>query len=335
MPGVSRTARAGALAAICAAGCAPYVIASPSKPPVDPAALVPADAAELCVLRTTVPGGTGVVRDNGHVVGATRGSGYFCYRARPGAHGIATWMGGDSATLDVVVAPGERVFLKAALVGGLVELTRVPAPDAVALLPTLPFQQVVSGPEPVLSSSALAEPSADSAPPPDADLRPRRRPSDLSYGAALGVGVGVARVPPATQPAPDFSALGSLWVGIPPSDYVFLGLRVDLPYVGGAGRTDVLVHLAVFPAAERAGWARDLMVFADGGLRLQTLLGASASGSQIGGAGRVGLGLERWRLGPVWLGPFVSGDMARAGGEDDAAVFAGVLASVYPRGAKR
>jgi hypothetical protein len=53
---------------------------------------VPARAARICVLRpsTLARDVTMEVRDNGRLVGATRGASYFCYLAEPGEHQLAS-----------------------------------------------------------------------------------------------------------------------------------------------------------------------------------------------------------------------------------------------------
>jgi hypothetical protein len=329
----------GAPLLLVTSGCFPYTVDTPRAPPVDPSAAVRPDAAEVCVIRTTVPGGTHVLRDNGHLVGATLGKGYFCYGARPGGHRLASAVGSSTATLDLVLGAGERVFLRQSF-GEEAELARVPEPEARTALVRLPFEQLVGAPEPVLSPQALADAAADlpAVPPPASPppvSAPRRRPSGLAYGLAAGLGLGASRVPPATQTASGFAALASIWAGVPASDFLRLALRVDLSLVDGAGRSDVLLHLAWFPGAQRSGKVADFMIFAEGGVRLPTAVGSGPGDPQAGGAGRLGVGWEPWSLGPVVVGPFLSGEIARGGGESNGALIGGLGASLYPKAAPR
>lgn len=61
-----------------------------ARPPAEPAP--PGGSAQVCVLRpeTIAADTTMEVRDNGRVVGATRGATYFCYLAAPGEHQITS-----------------------------------------------------------------------------------------------------------------------------------------------------------------------------------------------------------------------------------------------------
>jgi hypothetical protein len=329
----------GAPLVLLTAGCFPYTIDMPGTPPVDPSAAVRADAAEVCVIRTSVAGGTQVLRDNGQLAGATLGKGYFCYGARPGAHRLTSEAGSTAVTVDVVLAAGERVFLRQSF-GEEAELVRVREPEARAALGRLPFEQLVGAPEPVLSPQALAGAAADlpapppPGPPPPASP-PRRRPSGLAYGLAAGLGLGASRAPPATETTSGFAALASIWAGVPATDSLLLAVRIDLSLAGGAGRSDVLLHLAWFPGAARSGKVADFMIFADGGVRLPTAVGSGPGDPRVGGAGRLGIGWEPWSLGPVVVGPFLSGEMSRGGGESDAALIGGLGASLYPKAAPR
>jgi hypothetical protein len=88
-------------------GCSAYSLAEPKAPPV--AAFGPAlraETATVCVVRPShfAVAVTFVVRDNGQLVGATRGESYFCYEAQPGRHAIA------SSTGDPIDADGEAAL---------------------------------------------------------------------------------------------------------------------------------------------------------------------------------------------------------------------------------
>jgi hypothetical protein len=327
-------------AVLLAAGCTPFQVEMPQTPPVDPGGVVPPGAAEVCVLRTRRGVGTQLVRDNGLLVGATQGRAYLCYRAHPGPHHVDIRAAEDQAAVDLLLAAGERVFLRPSPVLAEGGISRVPEGEARAELNGLPFQQLVSAPEPVLPPPALAD-AASGAPraerpsssAPEEPLR--RRPGGIAYGFAAGLGVAATRIPPATETTPSFGALGSLWVGYAPADLVTLAVRVDLPFVAGVGRTDVALHVALYPAAYARGSVRDFMIFVDGGVRLPTASGSTTGDPQAGGAARLGLAWERWLVGPLQLGPFVSGEISRGGPEADGALLVGISASVYPKGARR
>lgn len=73
-----------------ASGCTSWKLAEPAAPPISPLAPAPHHTAKVCVVRTSVlaQAVTFPTRDNGVLVGATRGRGHFCWFAEPGAHDI-------------------------------------------------------------------------------------------------------------------------------------------------------------------------------------------------------------------------------------------------------
>lgn len=75
--------RALVLAGLALVGCAQ---------PEAPAAPLPGRAAQVCVLRpdSMAAATTMEIRDNGRLVGATRGSTYVCWLAAPGEHQITS-----------------------------------------------------------------------------------------------------------------------------------------------------------------------------------------------------------------------------------------------------
>lgn len=93
-------------------GCGGYSFVEPKTPPIQPFALPPSDLAQVCVVRPHIIAGavTFAVRDNGRLVGATRGASYFCYFAMPGSHRI-TSHGDDVEEANVVVLPGNRYYV--------------------------------------------------------------------------------------------------------------------------------------------------------------------------------------------------------------------------------
>ena len=62
--------------------------------------------------------------------------------------------------------------------------------------------------------------------------------------------------------------------------------RIDLSLLNGVGRSDIMAHFVLFPAADRSGKARDFMIFADAGIRLPTSVGSGPGDAQAGAAGR-------------------------------------------------
>jgi hypothetical protein len=73
---------------------------------------VPPSAARVCVLRPSVRQAelTMEIRDNGRLVGATRGSTYVCWLAAPGEHQI-TSPTDDSGTVLLQTQPGGHYWL--------------------------------------------------------------------------------------------------------------------------------------------------------------------------------------------------------------------------------
>jgi hypothetical protein len=165
------------------------------------------------------------------------------------------------------------------------------------------------------SSPVAAAASLPPAPPP-------RPPLGVVLGAAGGLGLASARSYPATSTTGGIAAFASLRAGLPVVDHAVISLRLDAAFLNGATVADGTLEAAIFP-----GTARYLMIFADGGIRIPTGV-ATAPGAT--GVGRLGVGWERWRLGPTVVGPFLCGQVARGGGEADAAVLAGLGASLYP-----
>jgi hypothetical protein len=70
--------------------CSSYKLREPSIPPLDALGAPPPNAARVCTVRTSVLAGavTFPIRDNGQLVGASRGPGHFCWLAESGDHEI-------------------------------------------------------------------------------------------------------------------------------------------------------------------------------------------------------------------------------------------------------
>ncbi len=145
-----------------------------------------------------------------------------------------------------------------------------------------------------------------------------------------GLGVGLSRPGSAPQSTAGVAALGTIWVGLSTSDLVVVALRVDVGGVVSDALGDLGVHFAFFPAGGSPGPVGDLQMFVDaclGGPIAQGSAPGSTSTTSITGLGRIGVAWERFRVATVALGPFLGGQMARGGGESQAAVLGGVSAS--------
>lgn len=97
-------------AALLATGCAGYKLSQPAKVAYHRGTPPPSDAAKVCVLRTTVLANavTFPVRDNGTLVGATRGPTHFCYEAEPGDHVLE--IDGDALVKTSLRAEAGRAY---------------------------------------------------------------------------------------------------------------------------------------------------------------------------------------------------------------------------------
>lgn len=97
--------------ALALAGCTSWKLAEPVSPP-SPFQDPPAERAQICVFRTSVlaQAVTFPVRDNGVLVGATRGPSHFCYLAEPGPHTIVV-EADEPETAVIHANPGARHYL--------------------------------------------------------------------------------------------------------------------------------------------------------------------------------------------------------------------------------
>ena len=95
------------------ASCSSWKVQSPPRPVLLPFAELPPGTAEICVVRTSVLAQAVAfpTRDNGVLVGATKGPTYFCYLAGEGRHDITV----ESDDVDEAVLQaeaGKRYWLK-------------------------------------------------------------------------------------------------------------------------------------------------------------------------------------------------------------------------------
>lgn len=96
-----------------AAGCTSWRLSEPATVQVHPLAPAPSTHAKVCVVRTSVlaQAVTFPLRDNGVLVGATKGPTHFCYFAEPGAHAIVI-EADDTEMAGLVAEAGRTYFLK-------------------------------------------------------------------------------------------------------------------------------------------------------------------------------------------------------------------------------
>lgn len=133
-----------ALALLTLGGCAHYSVITQEPPPIDALGEPPYGLAQICVLRPHSLGALVpfAVRDNGRLVGATRGPSYFCYFVQPGWHRV-TSDSGNVATVDLTAAPGARHYLHQIVRIGDDELVAIDERAAAAMLPRCEYQVLV------------------------------------------------------------------------------------------------------------------------------------------------------------------------------------------------
>lgn len=332
--------------ALLPAACVPY---TPDAGGANPNLAVRSDTAQVCVVRPVLPAAppsaatraTVLLRDDGHLVGTTRGPSYLCWDAHPGPHHVtlesppAPGNPGPVAqpsAIDVTLFAGHRVFLRQSAR----TIDVVSEPDARALLADLRFAGLEAPPgEAPLAVAAVEGEEAPARPAgiPAANPPAKRafRPDGLVYGAAAGIGAGLWRATTATTLSPGFAALGSIWVGASALDLLVVGLRIDVGLVGSGGTGDLALHLAGFPGARSRGPIRDVMLFADAGIGgpLSLSSGLSFGAGGVAGTGRVGVAWEGWRIRSAALGPFLAAEAERGGGVTQSAALTGIWMSIY------
>lgn len=93
--------------------CSSYATAPPVSPVPAADAPPPPDLARVCVVRTSHLAAAVAfpTRDNGVLVGATKGPTHFCYFAAPGEH-VLTMSADDEATATLGAEAGREYFLE-------------------------------------------------------------------------------------------------------------------------------------------------------------------------------------------------------------------------------
>lgn len=145
-------------------GCYSYGLRKADTPPLDAFGPVAA-VGQVCVVRPhwIASAVTAVVRDNGQIVGATRGPTYFCYRAQPGHHVITSKADSvEEASLDV--ESGKRYYLHQIVdnIAGWVRtrLVWIDDTEAQRLIPKCGYRVLVSVPGNERLPSAEPAPAA-------------------------------------------------------------------------------------------------------------------------------------------------------------------------------
>jgi hypothetical protein len=101
------------LLAAAAVACSGYKLARPETA-LTPFGATPPNFARICVIRTSViaQAVTYVSRDNGMLVGATRGPTFFCYLAQPGPHRHVVDCDTDEEVAHVDAVASQSFYLK-------------------------------------------------------------------------------------------------------------------------------------------------------------------------------------------------------------------------------
>jgi hypothetical protein len=148
-------------------GCGGWGFTEPKTPPIEPFATPPSDLAQVCVMRPHINAGavTFAVKDNGRLVGATRGASYFCYFAAPGRHRI-TSEADDQSEAEVTILPSTRYYLHQQVKNTMGYVTSplewVPETEAHKMINKCDYRVVTSVPEgevrPPVNPVAAAQP---------------------------------------------------------------------------------------------------------------------------------------------------------------------------------
>lgn len=153
---------AGLLACLSTAGCADVTVSSVKVPPIAFDAPAPNDGALVCVMRATAIGFALVVpvRDNGSLVGATDGTGWFCYIAELGEHRVEVEVS-DADGLQFQATAGTHVYIEHVIRVGEDNLERIDAARAGEIAGGRLYSVVESGPDgetlPAVPRAAAAE----------------------------------------------------------------------------------------------------------------------------------------------------------------------------------
>ncbi|MBI4701055.1 MAG: hypothetical protein HY744_07845 [Deltaproteobacteria bacterium] len=144
---LGRALAAGALALLVGA-CGGFAVTHPKQPPLDPFGQPPATYAQVCVVRPAHIGAPLVfpVRDNGTLVGATRGPSYFCYLAGVGHHSI-TVEGAEPGEVRLTAQPVRRYFIEHEIAGNRRRLVAIDESRARQILRDCDYAMIEAVPE--------------------------------------------------------------------------------------------------------------------------------------------------------------------------------------------
>lgn len=139
---------AALLLALSLSACADVTVTSAQVPAIAFDAPAPEQAALVCVMRASAVGFALVVpvRDNGQLVGATEGPGWFCYVAEAGAHRLEVEVS-DADALRFEAEPGAHVYVEHVLRVGEDSLERIDAVRAKEIASDERYSVVESGPD--------------------------------------------------------------------------------------------------------------------------------------------------------------------------------------------
>jgi hypothetical protein len=139
------------------AGCSQYDLVHPQTPPLQAFGAPPATHGQVCVFRPHTLGSalTATFRDNGTLVGATRGPTYFCYLAEPGVH-LITVDGGDAPDRTMVIRAGEARYFHHEINMGTDDLRLIDLGTAQRLASACEYTSIAGGPDEVPPAVPIA-----------------------------------------------------------------------------------------------------------------------------------------------------------------------------------
>jgi len=171
---LSRLRIVGVVLVMLVAGCINYRLERAEVPPIDARSSPPPEVGQICVLRHgwALHVWTALVRDEGRLVGATRGTaGHFCWYAEPGRHRVSSlllcdWGEVPESAISIEVKAGGRYFLaqNAANSGKNVTLTRIGERFASELLEDSEYEVLTALPGTRAPSAVQLAPTRASSP---------------------------------------------------------------------------------------------------------------------------------------------------------------------------
>lgn len=166
-------------AAVALGGCIRSDLIYPDLPPIDPLATPVYAMAQICVVRphTWAMARTSLFRDNGNLVGATRGPSYFCYVAQPGVHRLEVLDDTPAAAVEFSLTAGQRLFFHHRVGLAHDRLSVMTEQEAPELLDKCDYSQLLDTPQRLVTSEAPARPVRQPAAAPQSQPDPAGPPS--------------------------------------------------------------------------------------------------------------------------------------------------------------